>query len=112
MNSKTQKALLNSIEHWHQNLNILILNHLSNSPLTTNINMTASTCPLCSLFFDSNCKNCPITINNPSHCACTNTPYIDAANWFYNGLTNHDYSLGYEVISNELEFLISLLPTT
>jgi hypothetical protein len=51
MDKKTKKALLDSIEHWHQNLDMLILNHLSDYPLAYDLEIYNNTCPLCKYFY-------------------------------------------------------------
>lgn len=119
MNSKTRKAVLEYIKHWEQNLDLLILNYLSkNKDLFDNtfdiledINIYCDACPLCKLFdTDEECSKCPI-----GH-QCTNSPWVNVSEWFEDTVyfmcddnLKKSYNDGYKVISDEINYLYSLL---
>jgi len=114
MTKRVKKALLKSIEHWHENLDMLILNHLSGEPLSREVYTTADNCALCAIFNTCNlCEGCPV-YNFSGWSLCEGTPYEDVVKWicwlmFYPRSVSGAYKRGYEVISKELEFLYSLL---
>jgi len=108
MTNKTRKALLKSIEHWRQNLDMLILNHLSGSNLCDDIVIDRRGCALCFEFWTSDCKGCPIEDYFGSH-QCDNDVYYEVDAW-YNGFSGHTgFESGYEAISGQLELLYHLL---
>ena len=115
MNTKTRKALLESIEHWHQNLDMLILNYLSGArDLTEDIGIYGPSCPLCEFLDCLDCLKCPVRIKT-GLTGCNGTPWRDVHDW-YNKKGQHwssdretNFKLGYEIIGDELEFLYSLL---
>jgi hypothetical protein len=121
MAKKARAALLASIEHWHQNLDMLILNYLSGQPLSLDISTDASNCPLCACYNkasldDEFCVACPICQHTEGRW-CAGSPYAPANYWLQQAYQNvssrsviKDYEIGYERISAELEFLYSLLP--
>jgi len=47
-----REAIRDSVEHWMDNLQMLILNHLSDFPLIYDIEIYPDTCPLCALFYN------------------------------------------------------------
>jgi hypothetical protein len=107
-----RKALLKSIEHWHCNLDMLILNYLSGSySLEDDIRISGDDCALCHLYRD--CKSCPISEDQGRH--CRGTPYYSVQDWMLEprmactGCTREDYREGYRVISAMLEYLYSVL---
>jgi hypothetical protein len=114
MNKRTKKLLLDAIQHWHENLDMLILNHLSGEKdLSTDIYMNSEACPLCVEYLrgtkETFCALCPIFAK--TECLyCEDTPFDGAGVWMDE--TPSDYEVGYKVISAELEFLYSLLSTT
>lgn len=112
MTKKAHKALLESIEHWHENLDMLILNHLSNSMLFEDIRMDRYVCSLCCVFFENACVRCPV-YKHTGLPSCRGTPYrkadeildCDSTYRSYDGL----YKSMYKAISEEIDFLHSLL---
>lgn len=89
-----------SIQHWHENLDILILNKLSKHKiLIDNIYIGSSHCPLCNTHFL--CRNCVI---GDMYTSCSNTPWVEINRVFY----CNDYDILYDKISAELEFLYTL----
>lgn len=111
MTKRARQALLKSIEHWHQNLDILIMNYLSKQQLTTDISTSGLDCALCAEY--SSCFGCPVCLKTNAT-QCIGTPYKTVSDWiFYNVpfLQNYNtyYKQGYEAISDELEFLYRLL---
>jgi hypothetical protein len=110
MNKKTENALLKSIEHWHQNLNMLLVNHLSGEEnLTKDIEIYSDHCALCKMFGRDwlTCNDdCPIVIKTGQD-NCLDSPHENVEDWFIDGLNN--FEKGYDAISKELEFLYSLL---
>ena len=133
MNKKTLIALNKSIDHWFENLQILILNYLSNFDLNLDIDISAESCPLCKLFnndYNHSCEKCPIS-NNGINRFCHGTPYSDVDRWLndvdkffplsakpqlsnitpmsLDSLTRLNlYKTGTKLISNQIDFLISL----
>ncbi len=101
-----KKALLESIEHWHQNLDMLILNHLSDSLLTYDIHIGPTSCALC-ILFNRDCDDCPINIAN-RNTGCSTGTYPIVSKMILND-DEKSYNKLYKAISNELEFLYSLL---
>jgi hypothetical protein len=116
MTLTTKKALLKSIEHWHQNLNMLILNYLAGQNLRKDIHMTQEFCALCKLFNIGSpyCIGCPVN-ENDQHTWCEGTPYDAASDWLEKWYDEDDsnretdFKEGFRLISKELEFLYSLL---
>jgi hypothetical protein len=103
MNKNLRKAILKSIEHWHQNLDMLILNNLSNHYLIDDISILGEDCALC-IYLHSLCCDCPLYDNYKWNCC---KEYQSVINWYYG---NHrTYTIGYKVISVMLEKLYSLL---
>jgi hypothetical protein len=94
-----RQAILASIEHWEQNLDMLILNHLSNDYLYEDVHIFSLHCPLCQKYND--CENCPIGNG------CIYTPWIKVRNDYFNNYDN--YPSSYKVIKKEIKFLYSLL---
>jgi len=82
----------------------------------------ASNCPLCAMFFSNNCVGCPVMLFT-GHEYCQFTPYantlriVAADECGHNGFTpikslqNDDISeCQFLAVTQEVEFLISLLP--
>lgn len=89
-----------SIQHWHENLDMLILNKLSrHKNLIDNIYIGSSHCPLCNTHFL--CRDCVI---GDMYISCSNTPWVEINRVFY----CNDYDILYDKISAELEFLYTL----
>jgi hypothetical protein len=104
-----RQAILASIEHWEQNLDMLILNNLAGEELTDDINTGSDYCSLCKKY-KNNCVPCPIgkiKINDISYYGCSNTPYEKVSEW--HGYYEYDYNKGYRAIKAEIKFLYSLL---
>jgi hypothetical protein len=115
MNCKTRKALIASIEHWRQNLDMLILNYLSgDSDLTEDIHIRSSSCPLCVLFIKKwsiPCRGCPV-YKNTGYRDCLCSTWGRVFRWFNSRPVvgkKKDYQRGYRVISAEIKYLVSLL---
>jgi hypothetical protein len=118
INKKTKEAILESIEHWHQNLNMLLLNHLSGEVLIKDISIHSDDCALCQMFKGEDCINkCPISLKfedleenqyyeKTYTEGCYYSPWHDVVKWF----RRPKFEEGFKVISEELEFLYSLLP--
>jgi hypothetical protein len=119
INKKTKEAILESIEHWHQNLNMLLLNHLSGEVLIKDIKIYSQDCPLCQMFKGEDCYNkCPISLKFKDlkefdyHTeGCYYSPWNDIVGFISMlGYKEINFEEGFKVISEELEFLYSLLP--
>jgi hypothetical protein len=111
--TKARKALMESIEHWHQNLDMLILNHLSkNNDLNEDIRIGCDFCSLCKEYHtDYGCGACPIK-SFTGLSWCSNTKYKLICDW-YNNINLYDsYNCGFKAISDELELLYSILDIT
>jgi hypothetical protein len=112
MTKKAHKALLKSIEHWHENLDMLILNYLSgNKDLIEDVSSSGRDCALC-VQFSPTCHNCPI--RDTGYSDCFETPYEDFRIFSDTYLKveadrQYDFNNFYEAAAKELEFLYSLL---
>jgi len=110
MTKKALKAFLTSIEHWHQILDLAILNYLSGSDLTEDIYIGSGSCPLCMSFF---CHDCPIGISG--YHGCEGTPHIEVVDiiakvaLFKRSISFPKFR---RAIEKELEFLYSLYETS
>jgi hypothetical protein len=101
---KNIKLLNESIEHWYQNLDMLILNNLSDDYLYKDININSCDCPLCQNYY---CDMCPIGIDTAN--GCGSTPWIRVSYWISYWISEDGgYTEGYKVISEEIEYLINL----
>ena len=114
-----------SVEHWRQNLDMLILNYLSGIHvkkkkdqylLYTDIGLNAKDCPFCTGLFkwaeSRGCGACPI-YKKTKKGGCEKTPFNDVFLWTKRVKTGRMsrrdlYKLGFKVISAELNFLLSL----
>lgn len=113
MKKSTRKALKASIEHWEQNLDMLILNHLSKEEdLTKDIYLFIDSCPLCKIFYGSDsfysnkyCTGCPVFIATGST-GCDNSPWNKIYSW--HGNKERTYAQGYKIFRAEILFLKSL----
>jgi hypothetical protein len=129
MNKETAQALEKSIEHWYENLQMLELNYLSGYNLGFDIYTESGKCALCGLFAHKNlqnisvkniCTGCPVAKRIPKRsgmikCPCAYTPYQAVVVWHYwrhpfyfDPDRKKVYDEGFKLISDELEFLISL----
>jgi hypothetical protein len=112
MTKKASKALKESIEHWHQILDMLILNYLSDSYLDTDIFMDGHYCPLCVLYSDGGMcwDRCPV-YKFTSEDQCVDTPYYEAREWLRcaKHIDEDIYAEGYKLIATELAFLYKVL---
>lgn len=110
LNSKQLNALKKSIQHWEENLNILLLNYLSHQPLAIDVSIGGSHCECCIKFVDEYCHLCPIFLTTKA-VWCENTPYrkvvelIKLERYF----NNNTFQTLYKAISDELEFLYTIL---
>lgn len=120
------QALLDSIEHWWQNLDMLILNYLSGGELDADIRIYSRDCALCGLYIEVQgcCEGCPVRLDTGLG-GCCGTPWKDVEHWYRckkdvegrvmsrgskveSGSRRSDYCRGYKVVSAELEYLILL----
>lgn len=100
MNAETLKALQESIAHWER---------LSTGNTKQGEGIGYNHCALCELFWDNNCKDCPI-YEHTKFMSCARTPYVEADRCFDEyGLNSPEFK---EAALKELEFLKSLLPKT
>jgi len=116
---KAHKALLKSIQHWHENLDMLILNYLSgNEDLIEDVVCSGDDCALCTAFAPS-CYKCPIC-EFTGDSDCIGTPYFYFVGLLHSYLDSgahlrvecdrrYNFERFYEAASQELEFLYSLL---
>jgi hypothetical protein len=113
MNKKAAKALEKSIEHWEENLDMLILNYLSDDHLAKDIDISSDCCPLCQLFINKYlCRGCPI-FEFTGIALCGKTSWKNVNAWLSNSYYSHYdkkgvYEQGVEVITKQIEFLKSL----
>ena len=114
-NSKNQlKALNASIEHWRQNLDLLVLNKLTKLCLTDDIEINYESCPLCQINESSNCYDCLLFVVNGE--ACTNSVWGNVNDWMHYVLLDtlwtgqytdpKSYNMGFSVISAMINYLI------
>lgn len=102
MNRETLKALRGSIRKWEKIVD------------GTDEDRGHRNCPLCALFFDDNCRGCPVS-DATGQCGCNDTPYeawVDANAehgrlYGYNRIHDDDAAIAAVL---ELEWLRSLLP--
>jgi hypothetical protein len=96
MDAKTLKALKGSIKKWQANAKI---NDLEEAKIKI------IDCPLCTLFWDNECFDCPIREKSGQR-RCDGTPYVDA-----DGAHNEaDLDAFIAASRAEVKFLQSLLP--
>lgn len=69
----------------------------------------SSCCPLCAEFLDLGCRGCPVR-EKTGIGLCKESPYLDAADAFYESPKGPDSPQFKEAARRELEFLESLLP--
>lgn len=104
MNSRTLKALNASIAHWQDNAS-------ADSPGAAKV--SSEDCALCSLFFNRDCKGCPVS-NFTGATACDGTPYYGAYSlwrqWENRGVNSEDRFRSAAV--DMVIFLKALLPKT
>lgn len=113
MNIKKQRnALTKAIEHWHENLDMLLLNNLSKAEdLREDIYIGPKYCPLCRI--NRSCKNCLIGIETQRE-DCEGSPFFDVYYWYYrttripNYTRADDFNRGWESITGQLEYLYML----
>ena len=105
-----EEALLLCIEHWEENLDMLILNELSGSDLMEDVSTSSLDCALCTLFWWAcRCKGCPISEETGQR-SCGGTPFQDVIAWVKRyEADSTSYEEGYEVFNAEIKFLYSLL---
>ena len=122
-NKKQINALKGSIEHWEQNVNMLLLNYFSYNKkdddslknwITDNISFGYEECKCCEYYYKIDCARCPISIVSNIDC-CYNTPYKSFTRIFWNYIddvipTNkNSFNKLYKAACDELEFLYSVL---
>ena len=101
MEPTTLTALKESIIAWEKKLEADNPHQISLGP---------NACPLCDLFFYSNCEGCPIMVRT-REALCMKTPYREAddalADWQYAHGKKEYFQ---EAAKKEIAFLKSLLP--
>jgi len=129
--TKYQKKLHKEVvEHWYQNLDILILNYLSGNNLFNYISIGSSSCPFCGVYnvynismyddYDCDgCVGCPIYLITKER-YCRATPHVKIEKLYketniYNPMLHYNKKLRknmyyrlYRAISKEINFLLSL----
>jgi len=96
MDAKTLKALRKSIAKWEKNTRIRKIG---------NAKTDARDCPLCELYLDDACDECPVS-EKTKHIGCYGTPYIVALDaYMFDELPAFRKAAKAEVV-----FLKSLLP--
>ena len=120
-NKQIEIAIWKSIAHWHENLDMLMLNYWNKEPLYLDIFIDTNHCPLCSLFYTEKyyicprCNQCPLD-KNKNNCTKHDSTYAAVAQWKLKSymttpdLYSHYYKLGYITISNMINALYKILP--
>lgn len=112
MDARTLEALKASIAKWERNA-------VAETP--DNYLITPTDCPLCGLFFDEDCRGCPVAakVRTPG---CARTPYETAADTKFEWETEFDpllpdtrevikrRGIAHAAALKEVAFLQSLLP--
>lgn len=114
MDKKTLEALKKCIEKYEKYVEIAkgakeVITYYNRGKY--GIILTPSACPLCDLFFNNNCRRCPIKINTGS-IECGKTPYMPLSKYFlYEKYSNYKTNRRLKkLLQAEVDFLKSLLP--
>jgi hypothetical protein len=99
MDSKTLKALKNSIRHWEDNV--------SRAKKSKCIDTSLISCALCRMFYCCDCRGCPV-YKKSHYKYCGHTYYYSVRKLIDNGSVD-DIKL-VKACKKELNFLKSLLP--
>jgi len=111
ISKKELKALDKSIEHWWQNLEMLILNYLSDECLINDIFISEGYCSLCSYILKmsqgwiDDCEDCIIV--KTGHKECGGGGCWDYVHTWYCSC-EPNYKTGYNTISEMLNLLIKI----
>ena len=100
---------MESITHWHENLEMLMWNKMNNDSLYEDLSILPEDCALCILCYDkakinSECSRCPI-YKKTNLVECCGSPWSSVNNLMY----FNNYPKLYKAIVDELNFLYSLL---
>ena len=113
LSKKNQALKKKCVDHWHEILMLLMLNHLSKSGrLEDDIEIGSTVCPFCKKYLKDSqvngiecaCTGCPIATRTGKP-LCYYTPWLAVKNLFYNYTT---YKKFFKAITNEINFLESL----
>jgi len=118
MTKRARRALEASIEHWVDQLCMLILDYLSGESLWEEIEIQGIDCPLCGLYQTgrTSCWRCPVYARTGLE-LCKGTPYGAVHRWLSevmkagrlpDGDRDYAYREGYRLIVAEIKFLESL----
>ena len=104
MNNEQRTALEASIKHWKDNLKAAKKGKIGA------IHIGVSTCACCDLYFDNNCKDCPI-YEYTGMSTCGATPYEDVAEEHSDVLykKSPDLTNLIDTIEDEIDFLEEVL---
>ena len=117
--TKAERLKRDAVNHWEENLEILILNYLADDNLTDDISISCCDCPFCQeyregyngLGEEDDCLYCPIRIATGRR-YCSGSPYIKVYKWFDCSPFNDGYEVSFEkglkAIMEEIDFLKSL----
>jgi len=122
------KAIEESIEHWWQNIQLVMLYYAAKIPVDEwyNIEIDWKACPLCLIhtpivkYRTTNCASCPITkFGNKSSCNSQKNPWSKVASKLshpfsteYTIMTAERYRQLYLAVKAEICFLYDLLDFT
>ena len=104
MEAETLKALQGSIEKWQRIVR-----------RTSAVDHGTQNCPLCTMFYEANCKSCPVR-HATGQVHCYGSPYDEWSihNFLCESLTHHHRTPGCKeclrLARAELAFLVRLLP--
>lgn len=106
MNAKTLAAIEASIAKWERN---------AEAPSPENYLVDACDCPLCDMFWDSDCLGCPVS-EKTSRLGCSGTPYTKAfaawEAWNSDKKSESFKKRAHTAARAEVAFLKSLLPAS
>lgn len=102
MDEKTRKAVELSIVKWEANLDF------AEAGAWDRVQISASSCPLCALYYDIDCKGCPVAERTSKH-MCEESPYTRVAYLLGDDPPINEKKL-VPAVRAEVEFLKSLLP--
>jgi hypothetical protein len=104
MDALTLEALKASIAKWERNVAAVT---------PDDVELGYMACPLCTLFWDDDCKGCPVAMKT-GKVECDSTPYYDAYwafnNWILLGSSSVAGEAFRSAAQDEVDFLKSLLP--
>lgn len=106
MNKETKEALEKAIDKYTKHVE-LVNQHINKNTtiMAIGINIGPQSCSLCNLFYEHDCKGCPI-YNKTGIILCQNSPYKEIE-WLFCSKRPITQST-VEAFESELNFLISL----